>query len=126
MSTIKNAIRKGYSVAIGGDTSEPGLDGHAGVAVIPTFDIPSAYIDESARNFRYRNGTTGDDHGIHIVGFKADGGKDWFLVKDSGSGSRNNSHPGYLFYHEDYVKLKMLSAMVHKDAAKEILAQIRQ
>ncbi len=125
MSTIKNAIRKGYSVAIGGDTSEPGLDGHAGVAVIPTFDIPSAYIDESARNFRYRNGTTGDDHGIHIVGFKTDGGKDWFLVKDSGSGSRNNSHPGYLFYHEDYVKLKMLSAMVHKDAAKEVLTKMK-
>jgi bleomycin hydrolase len=126
ISTIKNAIRKGYSVAIGGDTSEPGLDGHAGVAIVPTFDIPSAYIDESARNFRFRNGTTGDDHGIHIIGFKPDGEKDWFLVKDSGSGSRNNAHPGYFFYHEDYVKLKMLSAMVHKDVAKEILARIKK
>jgi bleomycin hydrolase len=73
MSTIKNAVHNGFSVAIGGDTSEPGLDGHAGVAIVPTFDIPSQYIDESARNFRFRNGTTGDDHGIHIVGYKQDG-----------------------------------------------------
>jgi len=126
MSTIKNAVRKGFSVAIGGDTSEPGLDGHAGVAVVPTFDIPSSYIDESARNFRFRNGTTGDDHGIHIVGYKQDGAKDWFLVKDSGSGSRNNSHPGYFFFHEDYVKLKMLNVMVHKDAAKEVLEKMKK
>lgn len=124
MATIKDAVRKGYGVAIGGDTSEPGLEGHAGVAVIPTFDIPSAFIDESARNFRFRNGTTGDDHGIHIVGFKVDGSKDWFLVKDSGSGARNNSHPGYYFFHEDYVRLKMLTALVHKDVAQEVLARM--
>jgi hypothetical protein len=31
-----------------------------------------------------------------------------------------------MFYHEDYVKLKMLTVMVHKDAAKDILAQIRK
>jgi bleomycin hydrolase len=122
MATIKTAVRKGYSIAIGGDTSEPGLEGHAGVAVVPSFDIPSAFIDESARNFRFRNGTTGDDHGIHIVGFKTDGTKDWFLVKDSGSGARNNAHPGYYYFHEDYVRLKMLSALVHKDVAQEILA----
>jgi bleomycin hydrolase len=124
IGAIKNAVRRGFSVAIGGDTSEPGLEGHAGIAVVPTFDIPSAYIDESARNFRFRNGTTGDDHGIHIVGYKADGDEDWFLVKDSGSGARNNAHPGYYFFHEDYVKLKMLSAMMHKDAATEILARM--
>jgi bleomycin hydrolase len=126
MTTIRNAVRKGFSVAIGGDTSEPGLDGHAGVAIVPTFDVPSPYIDESARNFRFRNGTTGDDHGIHIVGYKQDGTRDWYLVKDSGSGSRNNSHPGYFFFHEDYVKLKMLNAMVHKDAAKEVLEKMKK
>jgi len=124
IATIKKAVRKGFTVAIGGDTSEPGIEGHAGVAVVPSFDIPSALIDESARNFRFRNGTTGDDHGIHIVGFKQEGNQDWFLVKDSGSSARNNAHPGYYFYHEDYVKLKMLTALVHKDAAKEVLARM--
>ncbi len=121
MSALKKAVRSGYTVCIGGDVSEPGLEGHAGMAIIPTFDIPSNYIDESSRQFRFSNGTTGDDHGIHLVGYKEMDGKDWYLIKDSGSGSRNNNHPGYYFYHEDYVKLKMLGFMVHKDAIKDVV-----
>jgi len=121
MSALKKAVRNGYTVSIGGDVSEPGIDGHAGMAVIPTFDIPSDYINDDARLFRFTNGTTGDDHGIHLVGYKEMDGKDWYLIKDSGSGSRNNSHPGYYFYHEDYVKLKMLDFMVHKDAVKDVV-----
>ncbi|MDZ7289280.1 MAG: peptidase C1 [candidate division KSB1 bacterium] len=126
VKTIKSAIRRGYTVCIGGDVSEAGYEGHAGVAMVPTFDIPSAYIDENARQFRFSNRTTGDDHGIHLVGYLEKDGKDWYLIKDSGSGSRNNNHPGYYFYHEDYVKLKMLSFMVHRDAAGEILKKFQR
>lgn len=124
MRVIRKAVRAGHTICIGGDTSEPGLDGHAGIAVIPTFDIPPDAIDESARQFRFSNGTTGDDHGIHIVGYAERDGKDWYLVKDSGSGSRNNAHPGYYFYREDYVRLKMLTLTVHRDLVKDILAKI--
>jgi bleomycin hydrolase len=126
MGIIRKAVRRGHTVCIGGDTSEPGIDGHAGVAVIPAFDIPVELIDENARQFRFTNGTTGDDHGIHIVGYAEKGGKDWYLIKDSGSGSRNNSHPGYYFYREDFVKLKMLDFTVHRDVAEEILAKFRR
>jgi bleomycin hydrolase len=126
MAIIRKAIRTGHTVCIGGDTSEPGIDGHAGVAVIPTFDIPAASIDENARQFRFTNGTTGDDHGIHMVGYAEKEGKDWYLIKDSGAGSRNNSHPGYYFYREDFVKLKMLGITVHRDVAEEVLAKFRQ
>jgi bleomycin hydrolase len=121
MASIKKSIRAGYSVCLGGDVSEPGYEGHAGVAIVPTFDIPSQYIDESARQFRFTNGTTSDDHGIHLVGYLEKEGKDWYLIKDSGAGSRNNSHPGYYFYSEDYVKLKMLGFTAHKDIVKELL-----
>jgi bleomycin hydrolase len=121
MSSLKKVVRNGYSACIGGDVSEPGIDGHAGMAVVPSFDIPSSAIDENARQMRFSNGTTGDDHGIHLVGYKEMDGKDWYLIKDSGSGSRNNTHPGYYFYHEDYVKLKMLGFMVHKDAVKGLV-----
>ena len=125
MSAIKKAVRSGQTVCIGGDISEPGYEGHAGVAIVPTFDIPSEYIDESARQFRFSNGTTGDDHGIHIVGYLEKDGKDWYLIKDSGSGSRNNPHPGYYFYSEDYVKLKMLGITVHKDVVRDLLKKQR-
>lgn len=125
MGAIKKSIRNGYTIAIGGDVSEPGINGNAGIAVVPTFDIPSQYIDESARILRFKNGTTEDDHGIHIVGYAEKEGKDWYLIKDSGSGSRNNSHPGYFFFNEDFVKLKMLSFMIPKSAIPEITAKIK-
>jgi bleomycin hydrolase len=124
MAVLKKAVRNGYTLAIGGDTSEPGYEGHAGFAVVPSFDIPAAYIDDYARQFRFSNGTTGDDHGIHVVGYTEKDGVDWYLIKDSGSGSRNNLHPGYYFYREDYVRLKMIDFMVHKDMAAEILKKV--
>jgi bleomycin hydrolase len=121
MIIIKKAVRKGYSIAIGGDVSEPGYYSYAEVAMVPTFDIPFEYIDENARQLRFSNKSTTDDHGIHIVGYKENDGKDWYLIKDSGSGSRNGPNKGYYFYHEDYIKLKMMDFLVHKDAVKEIL-----
>jgi len=124
MAVLKKALRNGYSLCIGGDTSEPGYEGHAGIGVIPTFDIPAAYIDEYARQFRFSNQTTGDDHGIHVVGHTVKDGTDWFLIKDSGAGCRNSSHPGYYFYREDYVKLKMMGFTVHKDMAAEVMSKV--
>lgn len=125
MSTIKNAIRNGFTIAIGGDVSEPGIESHAKVAMVPTFDIPSAYIDESARQFRFSNNTSTDDHGIHLVGYLNKDGKDWYLIKDSGAGAFNIGDKGYYFYSEDYVKLKMLGFTIHKDAVKDLLAKFK-
>jgi len=58
MNALKEAIKKGYSISLGGDVSEAGIESHSKAAVIPTFDIPSEYIDENARQFRFLNGTT--------------------------------------------------------------------
>jgi bleomycin hydrolase len=121
MDALKNAIRNGYTMAIGGDVSEAGYDSWHKVGVIPTFDIPSEYIDENARQFRFSNATTTDDHGIHLVGYMEKDGKDWYLIKDSGAGSRNTGDQGFYFYHVDYVKLKIMDFMVHKDAVENVL-----
>ncbi|MGC8653915.1 MAG: C1 family peptidase [Candidatus Kryptoniota bacterium] len=127
MNAIKNAVRSGYTMEIWGDVSEPGIDGHAGIAVIPSFDIPPQYIDANARIFRFYNHTTTDDHGIHLVGYLNKDGKDWYLIKDSGSSARNNNlHPGYYFYNEDYIKLKMLGIMISKSAIPQILSKMKQ
>lgn len=125
MNTIKHAVRSGYTMAVYGDVSEPGIDGHAGIAVVPSYDIPSRYVDASARIFRFYNHTTGDDHGIHLIGYTHRDGKDWFLIKDSSSGIRNNkTHPGYFFYSEDYVKLKMLGVLLPRSAVPEIAKEM--
>ena len=126
MDALKNSIRNGYTMVIGGDVSEAGYDSWHKVAVVPTFDIPSEYIDESARQFRFSNKTTTDDHGIHLVGYLEKDGKDWYLIKDSGSGSRNTGDKGFYFYQEDYIKLKIMDFMVHKDAVEIILRKFKE
>lgn len=126
MKALKKALRAGYSMSIGGDTSEPGYDSHKEVAMVPTFDIPAKYINEDARQFRFSNKTTTDDHGIHLIGYMEKDGKDWYVIKDSGSGGFNGSNKGYRFYHEDYVKLKMLDFMIHKDAVGQLLEKIKK
>lgn len=125
MNIVKTSIKNGYTMAIGGDVSEPGYESDMQVGVIPTFDIPSEYIDENARQFRFSNESTTDDHGIHLVGYYMKDGVTWFLIKDSGAGSRNagkdSKNFGYYFYHEDYIKLKMMNIMLHKDMVQEVL-----
>ena len=125
MSTLKNAVKNGYSVSIGGDVSEAGYMSMKDVAVVPSFDIPSQFIDENAREFRFANGTTGDDHGIHLVGYTVKDGVTWFLIKDSGSGCRNGNLKGYYMYHEDFVKLKMINYTVHKSAVVDLLKKFK-
>ncbi len=125
-SIIKKAVKMGYSVSIGGDVSEPGYFGEEDVAFIPTFDIPSKYIDQYSREYRIYNNTTTDDHGIHLVGYTKVKGQDWFLIKDSARSSRHGKFKGYYFYRGDYVKLKMLSFTVHKDVVKDILERFKQ
>ena len=126
MTAIKDAIKNGYSMSIGGDVSESGYSSRHDVAMIPSYDIPSKYIDENARQFRFSNGTTTDDHAIHLIGYKVDINNEWwFLIKDSGSGSRNGKFLGYYFYHEDFVKLKMMTFTIHKDAVSKILSKFK-
>lgn len=126
MMIVNRAIRKGYTLCIGGDVSEAGYYPQKDVAMVPTFDIPADFIDEYARQFRFSNKSTTDDHGIHLVGYLEKDGKDWYLIKDSGSGSRNGRNPGYYFYHEDYVKLKMMDIMVHRSIVKDVLKKFKK
>jgi len=118
---IINALKNGYSVALGGDVSEPGINGQEGLAIVPTFDILPALIDQDSREFRFYNETSSDDHAIHAVGITQKGGNTWFLIKDSGSGAHRGPYKGYIFYRDDFVKLKVLTLMVHKDAVADLL-----
>lgn len=126
MAAIKKAVKNGYTLFIGGDVSSTGYFSHEDVAMVPSYDIPSEYIDENARQLRVSNNTTTDDHGIHIVGYKEKDGVFWFLIKDSGSGSRNGKNKGYYFYHEDYVKLKMMNFVVHRSAIEDLLKKMEK
>ena len=123
MALIKKAIKEGYSMAIGGDVSESGYLPQYDAAFVPSYDIPSEYIDENARQFRFSNRSTTDDHGVHLMGFKEgkENEKWWFLIKDSSSSSFNGKNKGYYFYHEDYIKLKMMNVLLHREVVEEVL-----
>jgi bleomycin hydrolase len=132
MDALKKAVKAGYTLSIGGDVSEPGFSRETNCALIPDFDIPSAYINDDARQFRFSNETTTDDHGMQLIGYLENYkglGKDWYLIKDSSSGSRNidpnSKNFGYYFFHEDYIKLKMMGFTVHKDAVKDLLKKFK-
>jgi bleomycin hydrolase len=118
---IKYAIQNGCTVRLNGDVSEPGLNGFEDAAIIPTFDIPQDYIDQNSREFRFNNKSTSDDHDIHLVGYSRVEDYDWYLIKDSGSSAQWGKYNGYYFYREDYIKLKMLTYIVHKDAVKTVV-----
>jgi bleomycin hydrolase len=126
MNIINGAISKGFTIAIGGDVSESGYNGWEKACVVPTFDIPGDYIDQNARELRIFNSTTEDDHGIHLVGYTKIGGHNWYLIKDSARSARQTKPEGYQFYRDDYVKLKMLTFSVHKDAVKDYLSKIEK
>lgn len=121
---IVEALENNFSISLCGDVSEVANLRNEGVAVIPDFDIPSEYINEDSRQFRLSNNTTTDDHCIHLIGCKKIDENYWFVVKDSGSSSFDSPVPGYRFFHEDYLTLKMMNILVHKDAAKNVLNRI--
>lgn len=125
MKLFKSAIRNGYSICIGGDVSEPGKVAEKDVFLIPDFDIPSEYINDYSRQFRFSNETTTDDHGVHVVGWMELNGSDWYLIKDSGASARDGNNKGYYFFSEDYIKLKIMDFMVHKDALGDLSEKLK-
>lgn len=118
---IETAVQRGYSVALGGDTSEPGKSAEHDIAIVPSFDLPAQSIDQSAREFRFKNKTSTDDHAIHLVGYKKLGQHTWFLIKDSGGSAFRGNLKGYFMFRDDYIRLKMLNFLVHRNAVSELL-----
>ncbi len=121
MRVVREADRSGRGLCLGGDDTEPGFLGRQGLAFVPTFDLPGIFIDDNARQFRFTNGDTTDDHAVHLIGFPKGEGDRWYLIKDSGTRAQNGPHPGYMFYHEDYIRLKTLTILLPRDVAERAL-----
>jgi bleomycin hydrolase len=118
---MKSAIAGGYTLAVGLDVTEPGYNGFEDAAIIPDFDIPHDFINQDAREFRLNNGTTSDDHGVHVVGHAEVGDHDWYLIKDSARSGRHGKFEGYFFFRDDYMRLKIIAFLVHRDALGSLL-----
>jgi bleomycin hydrolase len=119
---LKGALRAGFSADIDLDTSEPSYETTGRYCFIPDFDIPSAQITQAARELRFLNGATSDDHAIHLIGCTSVAGEDLFLAKDSWKVAWRDGNQGSLFLHSSYVKLKVLAFLVHRDAVPQVTA----
>lgn len=118
--SLRTAVQSGFTVAVDADYTEPSYQQTKRYGIIPDFDIPWRNISQEAREFRFANGSTTDDHLMQIVGYRNFSGQDWFLLKDSWRVAWQNNNKGYVFFHESYIKLKVLAFLVHRDAVPMI------
>lgn len=114
MEVMHSAIDSGYSVCWDGDVSEKLFQHKNGKADLPEDQIGK--VNQILRQETFLNRTTTDDHLMHIVGLSNDSkGRTCFYTKNSW-GADSNQYGGYLHMTEDYVKLKTVGILVHKDA----------
>ena len=121
---VTEALNRGYSVAIDADISEPSYRQTKTHAIIPPYDIPFENITQQARDFRFENGSTTDDHLMHILAQRKLGDQEWYLVKDSWRTAFDVQPDGYFFFHKSYVQLKVLAYLVHREGVPSIVGRM--
>lgn len=129
VKVTKNAVLKGYSVALDCDVSEPTFSAKNGVAVLPnnpadiqksrTQMVAEKQVTPEYREQEFNNFNTTDDHLMHIVGWVEDAkGNGYFKVKNSwGGNSKRVGNDGYIYMSVPYFKAKTISVLLHKDVA---------
>ncbi len=148
MAIIDYAIDKGYTVAWGGDVSEPGFTRDGLAILIDTEALSTSGSDQERwvgkaeekpaekvtpkeisvtqelRQEYYDEKTSTDDHGMHLYGIAKDqNGTKYYLIKNSWG--ETGAYKGIWYMSEEFVKGKTLNIMVNKNAVpKEILKKI--
>jgi len=135
IEVIDHALENGFTVELDCDVSERGFSSKDGVAVVPKDNenptrslmgsYPEIEVDQAYRQQEFENYNTTDDHLMHITGLLRDQ-KDvkYYKVKNSwGTDSKRNANGGYVYFSENYMKLKAISITLHKDALPKALAK---
>ncbi len=110
---INNALKSGYSLAWDGDSSESGFSPENGIAELP-FHQEKIIITQELRQSTFEDEATTDDHNMHIIGSAKDKeGRLYYIIKNS---EGDNRVGGYMYMSKNYLLLKTISLLVHKDA----------
>jgi len=113
------SLENGYTVCWDGDDTEKTFQHRKGKADLPEKQVGK--VDQEMRQQTFYDRTTTDDHLMHLVGLSKDSaGRNCFYTKNSW-GPDSNEYGGYLHLTEDYVRLKTIAIMVHKDAIPETI-----
>lgn len=114
LDNLDHALRAGYSVAIDCDVSESSNDGGRALMRLSP-QLEKKEITDRLRQVQFDSKETTDDHLMHIVGMAKDPDDGvWYLVKNSWG--RGGPFEGHQMMSRNYVALKTLALMVHKDA----------
>lgn len=110
---IDQALQNGYSLAWDGDSSESGFMSDEGIAELPLHQ-EKITITQEMRQTTFEDGSTADNHNMHIIGLAADKqGHQYYIIKNS---EGNNALGGYIYMSKNYLLLKTISVLVNKDA----------
>jgi bleomycin hydrolase len=112
-------------VAVDTDWGDMGAEWYrAGIAVIHPAMAPSYAIDQETRQADFDEGRTTDDHLVHAVDHRVVDGWDWYLIKNSHGPAAGRS--GYVWMRGDWLALRVLNVMLHKDAVPlEVMSRVR-
>jgi bleomycin hydrolase len=117
INTIDYALLHNYSVCWDGDIHEGYNNGFA------VLGDNKRNISQKIRQEAFDNHTTEDCHNMHIIGIAENSKGDKFYILKNSAAYKDCG--GYLYMSKEYVLLKTISVMVHKNAIPaEILKEV--
>ncbi len=122
-----HAAISGFPVLICSDKKYEGYDYNTGTVQVLQSDMPTGEIDHYTRHFRLIKDDIITDNTFsyaNVVGYNINDEEIYYLISDQDKRAFESLPTGYLFYEENYVKLKVLYFVIHVDAARDILDKI--
>ena len=108
MAVVDRSLRNGHPVCWEGDISEDGFSFQKGLATL------EEDCDTTQRQREFETFQTTDDHCMALVGLARDNaGRRYYLAKNSWG--KGNRFGGYMYLSEDYVRMKTICIVVHRD-----------
>ncbi|MCF6182862.1 C1 family peptidase [Lutibacter sp.] len=135
VTTVDNALKNGYTLAIDCDVSEKTFSQKYGVAIEPkkldddkkamTYIVTEKEITPEYRQQEFENYDTTDDHLMQIVGMVKDqNNNEYYKIKNSwGTTGDRIGNGGYVYMSKPYFKLKTISVLVNKKGLNKTIKE---